>query len=164
VIRRMREFFCDAVVNAEPVEIAEIVEEVAVLMQDEAARAGASFEIDLPRRLTARVDKLQIEQVLVNLARNSFDALASADQARRIVRISAGMEDGMLMISLQDNGPGIDREISDRLFSPFTTTRSFGMGLGLSISRSIIRAHGGRLWIGDSGGSGALFHFTVPAA
>jgi C4-dicarboxylate-specific signal transduction histidine kinase len=160
----MREFFCNAAVSAEPVPVVEMIEDVMLLMTDEAIRAGAAFELDLPSGLVARADKLQIEQVLINLARNSLDALTGAP-GRKVVRISAArIEAGQLRLSVGDTGPGIDREVSANLFSPFTTTRSFGMGLGLTISRSIVQAHGGRLWLDEAEGEGTLMHFTLPDA
>jgi two-component system sensor kinase FixL len=164
VIRRMREFFCNAAVSTEPVSVMDMVEDVRQLMADEAVRAGASFEVASPDGLVVAADKLQIEQVLINLVRNSLDALAGAP-GRKVVRISAiRQEDGWIRLSVGDTGPGIDQEVSGDLFSPFTTTRSFGMGLGLSISRSIVGAHGGQLWLDDKPGEGALMHFTLRGA
>ena len=164
VIRRMREFFCNAAVSAEAVPVADMIEDVRQLMADEAVRAGASFEVDVPDGLVAEADKLQIEQVLINLARNSLDALAGAP-GRKMVRISAARrEDGWIRLSVGDTGPGVSQEVSGELFTPFTTTRSFGMGLGLSISRSIVGAHGGQLWLDDEAREGALMHFTLREA
>ncbi len=161
VIRRLREFFCNAAVSAEPVPVAEMIEDVTQLMTDEALRAGAAFELDLPAGLMVEADKIQIEQVLINLTRNSFDALADAT-GRRMVRISAERQEaGWIRLSVGDTGPGIDQEVSASLFSPFTTTRSFGMGLGLTISRSIVEAHGGQLWLDPQAGEGTVMHFTL---
>jgi two-component system sensor kinase FixL len=164
VIRRMREFFCNAAVTAEPVAVADMIEDVRQLMADEAVRAGASVEADLPADLVAEADRIQIEQVLINLVRNSFDALAGA-AGRKVVRISATrQEGGWIRLSVGDTGPGIAQEVSGDLFTPFTTTRSFGMGLGLSISRSIVGAHGGQLWLDNQQGEGTLMHFTLREA
>lgn len=165
VIRRMREFFCNAALETQPVPVIGMVEELLLLMEDEAVRASATFEVAVPPVLVAVADRLQITQVLINLVRNSLDALTAVGQGRRVIRIAAAAEPGFIRLSLQDNGPGISQEVSASLFSPFTTTRSFGMGLGLSISRSIIEAHGGELWVGETAAEeGALFHFTLPAA
>jgi signal transduction histidine kinase len=164
VIRRMREFFCNAAVSAEPMPVADMVADVLLLMADEALRAGAVFELDLPAGLVAEADKIQIEQVLINLVRNSLDALAGAP-GRKVVRLSAARhEAGWIRLSIGDTGPGIDQEVSGSLFTPFTTTRSFGMGLGLTISRSIVQAHGGKLWLDETPGEGTLMHFTLPEA
>jgi len=164
VIRRMREFFCNAAVSAEPAQVADMIEDVRQLMADEAVRAGASFEADVSEGLVAEADRIQIEQVLINLVRNSLDALAGAP-GRKVVRIMAArQEDGWIRLSVGDTGPGISQEVCGDLFTPFTTTRSFGMGLGLSISRSIVGAHGGQLWLDDQAGEGTLMHFTLREA
>jgi two-component system sensor kinase FixL len=133
-------------------------------MEDEVVRAGASFEAELSEPLVAEADKLQVEQVLINLVRNSLNALSGA-AGRKIVRVSAERgEGGLIRLSVGDTGPGISAEISGDLFAPFTTTSSFGMGLGLSISRSIVQAHGGQLWLDGAAGEGALMHFTLREA
>ena len=164
VIRRMREFFCNAAVSVEPAPVAEMVEDVRQLMGDEAARAGASFEAASLDGLLVLADKIQIEQVLINLVRNSLDAL-DGTAGRRVVRLSASRpEDGWIRLSVGDTGPGVSQEVSGDLFSPFTTTRSFGMGLGLSISRSIVQAHGGQLWLDPDSGEGTVMHFTLREA
>jgi signal transduction histidine kinase len=166
VIRRLREFFCNAALETQALPVRDMIDDLLLLMEDEAVRAGATFELDVPPALTVAADKLQVTQVLINLARNSLDALSAVGPGRRVIRIRAEpAEPGFIRISLQDSGPGISQEVSASLFSPFTTTRSFGMGLGLSISRSIIEAHGGQLWVGETAvEEGALFHFTLPAS
>jgi PAS domain S-box-containing protein len=161
VIRRLRAFFVNSVPETEPTSVIDMVQEVLLLMAEETARRGATIELTIADDLRVHVDKLQIQQVLVNLLRNSLDALFEVPTP--MVRIAADRHiPGMIRVALRDNGPGFDREISARLFTPFTTTRSFGMGLGLSISRSIIEAHGGRLWVGEMPAEGALLYFTLP--
>jgi signal transduction histidine kinase len=161
VIRRLRAFFVNSAPASAPIAVIEMVQEVLLLMAEETARRGAAIELTIAEDLCVHVDKLQIQQVLVNLLRNSLDALSEVQAP--LVRIAADEDvPGMIRVALSDNGPGFDREISARLFTPFTTTRSFGMGLGLSISRSIIEAHGGRLWAGDKSDEGALLYFTLP--
>ena len=163
VIRRLREFFCNAALETQAVPVVAMIDDLLLLMEDEAVRAGATFEVEVPPALIVAADKLQVTQVLINLARNSLDALSAAEPSRRVIRIVADpSQPGFVRLSLQDSGPGISHEVSASLFSPFTTTRSFGMGLGLSISRSIIEAHGGQLWVGETVDEGALFHFTLP--
>jgi signal transduction histidine kinase len=164
IIRRLREFFCNAALETQAVPVIEMIDDLRLLMEDEAVRAGAAFEVEVPPDLVVAADRLQVTQVLINLARNSLDALSGTGPARRVIRIVAAPAGaGFVRVSLQDSGPGISQEVSVSLFSPFTTTRSFGMGLGLSISRSIIEAHGGQLWVGETADEeGALFHFTLP--
>ena len=107
-------------------------------------------------------DKVQIQQVLLNLIRNAIEAMH--DSPRRELLIStAPAEDGMLVTSVADTGTGINPEVSDQLFRPFVTTKQQGMGIGLSISRTIIESHGGRIWIEPNPGGGTVFRFTVRA-
>ncbi|WP_158240594.1 ATP-binding protein [Telmatospirillum siberiense] len=166
VLRRLREFFRNATVEAETVAVTDLIGEVLLLLADEAARREAEFDLSVPPELTARIDRLQVEQVLINLLRNSMDAMDALDDEDRRVRITAQPAgDGMIAISVADNGPGISQEVTEDLFRPFATTRRNGMGLGLSISRSLIQANGGRLWLATPQDTrGATLTFTVPAA
>jgi two-component system, LuxR family, sensor kinase FixL len=108
------------------------------------------------------VDKVQTQQVLLNLIRNAVEAMH--DSPRRELLISTiPAEDGMLLVGVADTGSGISPEVSDQLFRPFVTTKRQGMGVGLSISRTIIESHGGRIWIEPNPGGGTVFRFTVRA-
>ena len=165
VLRRLREFFRNSTLEMEPVAIADMVREVLMLLADEATQIGVRFELAIPEGLVAKVDRLQIELVLINLLRNSMDALDAAEGRDRKVHIAArSTDDGSVEISVADSGPGIAHEVAEHLFRPFTTTRRSGMGLGLSISRSLIQANGGQLWVVDRPGPGATLRFTIPAA
>jgi two-component system sensor kinase FixL len=109
------------------------------------------------------VDRTQIQQVLFNLCRNAIEAMVSSEP--RILSLRAVLfNEGSVKISINDSGPGISYDVSRRLFEPFVTTKRHGMGLGLSICRSIVEAHRGRLWHEDQHGRGTIFHFTVPVA
>ena len=108
------------------------------------------------------IDKIQIQQVVVNLTRNAIEAMEGSE--RRELTISAAMAgESAVEISIIDTGPGIAPEIADRLFQPFVTTKAQGMGVGLSICRSIVEAHGGKLWVEPNPGGGTIFSFAVPA-
>ena len=108
------------------------------------------------------IDKIQLQQVLVNLMRNAIEAM-EASEHRELTIASNKDGDERVAISVVDTGPGIDPEIADRLFQPFITTKPQGMGVGLSICRSIVEGHGGRLTMAARPEGGTIFHFSLPA-
>lgn len=109
---------------------------------------------------SVRADRIQLQQVLINLLRNAFDA--TGDRADAEIVISTAREGDVVAVTIADNGVGFSRPAEER-FSPFATTRDTGLGLGLSISRTIIESHGGRIWTEDRDGGGAVVGFTLPA-
>jgi len=121
-----------------------------------------SFAID-PRTTPVLVDKVQIQQVLVNLMRNAVEAMERA-KVRELSVTSMPAAQGMAQVSVADTGPGVADDIVENLFSAFNSSKSEGMGLGLSICRTIVEANGGRIWMEPRNGGGALFHFTIPLA
>jgi C4-dicarboxylate-specific signal transduction histidine kinase len=108
------------------------------------------------------VDRILIEQVILNLVRNALEAVASMPAERRQVTVETRREAGVVRVAVADSGPGVDPALGARLFEPFVTTKSDGLGMGLAISRSIIEAHGGRLEHGSTPQGGAMFSFTLP--
>jgi two-component system sensor kinase FixL len=106
------------------------------------------------------VDKVQIQQVLLNLMRNAMEAMEPSER-REILLSTAPASDDLLTVNVADTGPGISEELSSQLFQPFVTTKRHGMGVGLSISRTIIESHGGRIWVESNPGGGAVFRFTL---
>ncbi|MEZ6024048.1 MAG: ATP-binding protein [Hyphomonadaceae bacterium] len=109
------------------------------------------------------VDRVQIQQVILNLVRNAIDAMI--DHPRRDLLVATSAADGgMAMVSVTDSGPGIDEGAAARLFQPFVTTKAQGMGVGLSISRTIVESHGGRIWAEPNPDGGAIFRFTLRLA
>jgi hypothetical protein len=110
-------------------------------------------------------DRVQLQQVVMNLTLNAVEAMSSvADGARELSIGTEQGEAGGILVAVGDSGPGIDPEQLERVFEPFYTTKTTGVGMGLSICRSIIDAHGGRLWADANGSRGAVFQFTLPAA
>jgi two-component system sensor kinase FixL len=113
---------------------------------------------------TARIDRIQIEQVILNLLLNACEATASGPGPHTVELRVAAPCDGMLEIAVCDSGEGIDPATAGQVFEPFFTTKSRGLGMGLAISRSIVIAHDGELWLTVNPGRGVTFHFTLPMA
>ena len=163
IVARLRDFFRNPGIALDVVSFEEVAKEVVGLIRDEAIRLGVAVELEIAPGAAALMEKLQIEQVLINLLRNSLEAVADAPE--KWIRMAARrLDDDSLVIRVTDSGPGVAAEIAECLFEPFVTTRADGMGLGLAISRSIVENHGGQLWCEASVGGGGVFSFTLPAA
>jgi signal transduction histidine kinase len=108
-----------------------------------------------------RADRVQVQQVLMNLMLNGIEAMSGTDGNRELT-IKSRREDGHVLVSVSDTGVGLPADKLDQIFNSFFTTKPAGTGMGLSISRSIIESHGGRLWAANNNGRGAIFHFTIP--
>jgi signal transduction histidine kinase len=131
-------------------------------VQTEARAKNVQVQIISAQALPAIVaDRVQLQQVILNLVMNAIEAMSAVEGVRSLeVRAQAYAEG--VQISVHDSGTGVDPRIAHRIFDAFFTTKTDGMGMGLAISRSIIEAHGGRLWASSSGGPGATFQFTLP--
>ncbi|HYZ45808.1 MAG TPA: ATP-binding protein [Xanthobacteraceae bacterium] len=165
VIRRIREFAKKADPEMSRLYINEVVKEGAILLRPEALRHGVTIRLQLASDLLpVRGDKVQLQQVMLNLLVNGMEAMATVrDRARVLtVRTQSHQADSVL-VAIEDAGVGIKAENADRLFSAFYTTKPDGLGMGLSIVRSIIEAHGGRVWALPNAGPGMTFQFTVSA-
>jgi two-component system sensor kinase FixL len=164
IIKRLREFVAKGETERRLESLPKIVEEASLLAMVgvKQQRVNVSFDLDA-RTPKVVVDKVQIQQVVLNLIRNAIDALEHSPI--RKVRVAVTPDGaGMALVSVSDTGPGVPASFAPQLFQPFMTTKADGMGVGLSISRSIIEAHGGRIWAQDNPGGGAVFSFTVPVA
>jgi two-component system sensor kinase FixL len=162
IIQRLREFVAGGQPERHPENIADLIDDAGLL----ALIGAAALDIDVARHIApklplALVDRTQIQQVLVNLIRNAIEAIA--DGERRELILTAARSDGdTIGITVADSGPGISDDVVSRLFQPFVTTKRQNMGLGLSICRSIVEAHGGQLWHEPGASGGTVFRFTVP--
>jgi PAS domain S-box-containing protein len=166
IVRRIRALFRKTASVSTPLEINEVIKETVTLVGGEVQRKGVSLNTELAANLPAVLgDRIQLQQVILNLAINGTEAMTGfEDQPRRLVIQSKLAEPGEILVSVADTGPGIDPQQTAQLFAPFFTTKPEGIGMGLSISRSIIEAHGGRLWAAANQPRGAVFHFALPAA
>jgi signal transduction histidine kinase len=143
-------------------DINDVIDEVCQLLSDEASRRKAHIEMDLEARLPPTMaDRTQIQQVLLNLARNGLDAMEqTADPFRALLIRTRCKDPATILIEVCDHGDGLAD--SEKIFEPFFTTKKKGMGMGLAICRSIVEAHEGRLWAAQNEGKGATFSFTLP--
>ncbi len=166
VIQRLRVLLKKGDVRPEALDLPDLVDDVVHLVRGDLAHQRVTFSAELPVELPrVRGDRVQIEQVLLNLVTNGCDAMADTDpRDRRLVLGAALAEGGEVRVSVRDRGHGIPPSDLERVFEPFVTSKSRGMGLGLSVCRTIVTAHEGRLWAVNNDDRGATFHFTLPVA
>jgi C4-dicarboxylate-specific signal transduction histidine kinase len=165
VIARMRAFARKAAPQTARLALNDVIAEVLALVDGELRRHGVALHTDLAADLPpVRADRVQLQQVLLNLLLNGIEAMRGVTERPRalVVRSRKDGAEGVL-VAVQDAGTGIAPQDLERVFTPFYTTKPAGLGLGLAISRSIIEAHGGRLWATSNDGPGATFQFTLPA-
>jgi C4-dicarboxylate-specific signal transduction histidine kinase len=164
VVRHIRAMFTKAAPERTSVQVNELIREVGALMQAAAVRNQATLLTELASDLpTVMADRVQLQQVVVNLIQNGIEAMSAVtDRPRRVVIRSEMRDADQVLVAVQDSGPGIDGKNDRRMFDAFYTTKARGMGMGLSISHSIIEAHGGRLWAGNNSDRGATVQFTLP--
>ncbi|MCA0200278.1 MAG: PAS domain S-box protein [Proteobacteria bacterium] len=164
IIRRLRDFVEKREDNRAREDANNVMEEAIALAfvgaSDSGVTVSTKFEENLPQVL---IDKIQIQQVVLNLVRNALEAMAGRD--RRELRLATAPEGGAFVrVSVSDTGPGLSEEVASKLFQPFVTTKSEGMGIGLSICRSIVEAHGGKMTATPNPDSGVTFSFQLPVA
>jgi PAS domain S-box-containing protein len=165
VIQRLRKFAQRREARPEPVDLNAVINEVVTLLRGETADRGIHVALDLRQDLPpALADRMLIEQVISSLARNAIDAVADRKSGERTIEIATRSVDGSVEMAIRDNGPGIPAELAERMFDSFVTTKRDGLGMGLTISRSIAEAHGGRLLGRNNPEGGATFSLTLPSA
>jgi two-component system sensor kinase FixL len=164
IIRRLRAFTEKRGPVRSPEDMARVVDDAVRLGQINPAEHGISLRVRVVRDLPdVMIDRVQIQQVLINLIKNAAEAMEFASRKELTVSITlSGPE--RVRVTVADTGPGISAESREKLFQPFVTTKTTGMGMGLSICRGIVEAHGGKLWFSDNPGGGAVFSFEVPVA
>ena len=165
IIHRMREFVKAHSKHSSTASINTLIQDAASLCAAELKQNGIELTLQLDNDLPPiYVDHIHIEQVIINLIRNSIDALQNlaANQQRQLSIHSRLTPTNAVLVRIKDNGPGIDEERQQKIFMPFYTTKADGMGMGLSISRSLLEAHGGTLYFKSKSGKGCAFYFTLP--
>ena len=164
IVQRIRTLFKKTAASTTPVNVNSVIEDTISLLRHETHRHNISLRTELDADVpSVRADRVQLQQVILNLVMNAIESTASVDrEPKRLLIQSTLPRPGELHVSVTDTGPGIDAEHAERLFAPFFTTKPQGIGMGLSISRSIIEAHGGRLWAEKNKPHGAVFQFVLP--
>jgi two-component system sensor kinase FixL len=161
IIRRLRDFVAKGEAERRIESLPKLLEEAGALAMIGAKERGVHLRFDISRQVElVLADKVQVQQVVLNLMRNAIDAMEDSPR-RELIVAARPIEDDMADISVSDTGPGISPEFAEHLFQPFMTTKATGMGVGLSISRTIVEAHGGRIWAEPRKGGGTVFHFTL---
>ena len=166
IVRRVRGFIRKQEPESRAADLNDIIHDIADLLHFDAREHGAALELDLAVPLPQVIlDPIQIQQVILNLAHNAMEAMNAVkpSQRRLDIRTSEGPS-GVVQVAVHDQGHGIAPEALEKVFDPFFTTRTDGLGMGLAISRSIIEAHGGRLWVTSDGETQTVFRFTLPIA
>src|SRR6266849_48682 len=162
IISRIRLVFKKGAPQRELVDVNEVIREMIALLHGEVTRYSVSVRTELADLPHVMADRVQLQQVLMNLMINGIDAMKDVDGTRDLIICSQQAEDSQLMISVSDTGVGLPPQQADQIFNAFFTTKPQGTGMGLRISRSIVESHGGRLWSVDKSPRGASFHLTLP--
>lgn len=164
IVRRLREFVSRGEINRRVLSIAQVVEDATVLGMIGAQERGVQFSIDIaPDTNHVFVDRVQIQQVMVNLMRNAIEAMVDSATKKLHIGVTS-LDDEHVEIAVSDTGTGIDQELGERIFDPFASTKGDGMGLGLSICRTIIESHGGTVRAEPNPGGGTIFRITLEKA
>lgn len=161
IVRRMRDFLSHGETEHREESLSRIITEANALALVGSREHGIEVQVSFdPRAERVFADRIQIQQVLVNLIRNAVDAMI--DSPVRFLTIASRVDGGFAMVSVEDSGGGVSPELASELFRPFVTSKQSGMGIGLSICRTIIESHGGRIWFEPGRDGGTNFHFTLP--
>jgi two-component system sensor kinase FixL len=161
IVRRLRDFISRGETERRIESLQRLITEASALALVGAGEHNLEVDVQLdPAADTVLVDRIQIQQVILNLIRNAIEAMEDS-AVKRLMVYSEKEADGFIRVTVADSGPGLAEDVAERLFEPFRSTKQTGMGLGLSISSTIIAAHGGRIWAEPSKLGGTAFHFTI---
>jgi two-component system sensor histidine kinase DctS len=164
IIHHLREFTRRSTPRQTEADLREIAQRTVGFLESDLAKNGVSVTQSFAREIClVRGDEVLLEQVILNILRNAAEAVRGLPKERRTIELAVGCEDGSVTVSVRDHGPGVPAEMRDRLFVPFATSKSDGMGMGLNICRSIVELHRGRIWQADAR-PGCIFHVVFPAA
>lgn len=164
IVRRLREFIRPEEADRRVESLMRLVTEASALALVGSKEHGIEVQVELDHDADdVFVDRIQVQQVLVNLIRNALDSMLESNVRSMSIRSAAG-PDELVTVSIEDTGSGINETVAPHLFQPFVTSKDSGMGVGLSICRTIIEGHGGRIWFEPRTGGGTIFRFTLPAA
>jgi PAS domain S-box-containing protein len=164
VIRRIREFLRKEPQPSASLDLSDVIQEAVALARAELVKRNIRLRIDLPRGLPrVRGDRIQLQQVILNLVMNAAEAMDSTAGAKELLVSSETSADGLIVVAVRDSGIGVSPQQMPQMFEAFFTTKATGMGMGLSISRSIVEAHGGRIWAAPNEGPGLTVRFALPA-
>jgi C4-dicarboxylate-specific signal transduction histidine kinase len=163
IINRIRQLFKKGTTQRELVDVNDVIREIIVLLRGEAAQHAVAVRTELAAGLPRIIgDRVQLQQVMMNLMSNGIDAMKDV-KGRRELAITSQRADGeQLMVSVSDTGVGLPQQQAEEIFNAFVSTKLDGTGMGLSISRSIVESHSGRLWAADNAPRGACFHLVLP--
>lgn len=161
IVRRLRDYISRGETERRVVLLARLVNEASALAFVSAGSQSLEFDVRIDADDKVLVDRVQIQQVLLNLIRNAMEAMQET-RFGRLTITALRRDTGFIEVIVSDSGPGLAPQVAERLFEPFVTTKNTGMGVGLSISRTIIEAHGGQIWADASPLGGTSFHFTLP--
>jgi two-component system sensor kinase FixL len=163
IVRRLRDFINTGETERKTESLPRLLTEANALALIGSREHGIEMQVQLdPRADQVFVDRIQIQQVFVNLIRNAIDAMVDSPVRSLTIRTEPERR-GFVCVTIEDSGSGISESVAAQLFQPFVTSKKSGMGIGLSICRTIVEAHGGRIWFEPAPDSGTIFHFTLPA-
>lgn len=162
IVDRIRRFLDRGELAWSSINLGDVLHRLGNALADDARAHGVSIRVNASTSTSVDADRIQIEQVLANLMRNAIESAAHRGKGNGSVQTTLSRSSGSVRIEVEDNGPGVAFDIVERLFEPFETTKLRGIGLGLSLSREIVRAHGGRLWLYRTGPTGSIFVLELP--